>query len=203
MRRYFTPTLMAGTQSAPAVEAEVLPVRISRTGSSLLLPCHGRVPRAATVIGATTVMAGSCSAATAQANSSQRPAAVFDLHRAHRLQVRHRGDEDAPDGRLTRAVNGHEVGLLDQQDTTRAQSGHHPPKRQPLIRQPLHQPARVHHIEPARQFLGRDVMTQHLQPGAPRRFRLQEASLHGRHHRPAWRNSPGKPQRYRPAAPVP
>jgi len=70
-----------------------------------------------------------------------------------------------------------------------------------IIRQPLHQPACMHQVEPGRQLLGRDVMAQHLQPSAPRRFRLQEASLQiGRHHRPAWRNSPGKPQRYRPAA---
>jgi hypothetical protein len=32
----------------------------------LLSPCHGRLPHASTVIGVTTVMAGSCSAATAR-----------------------------------------------------------------------------------------------------------------------------------------
>jgi len=83
-----------------------------------------------------------------------------------------------PDGdRVTRSVDRHEVRLLDQQRATWAKRGHHAPKSQALVWQPLDQPPLMHEVETGRQLFGGDVVAEDVEPRIATRCCLEEFRL--------------------------
>jgi hypothetical protein len=116
--------------------------------------------------------------------------------------VTHGDREDTPYGeRITRSVDGHEVGLLDQQRASRAERGRHAPEGSALVGQPLDQVSRVDEVEPGRQGLGRDVVAKHFQRGVIVRPGLEEVRLQiGGHDHAGRRDALGEPESHRSAA---